>query len=617
VKKILGKSGVIRLALLLGGLLTAASVACGGTTVETVVQTVVVERQVAGDTVVQTVIVTEQEIVEKEVAVAVQVVVTATVGPAGASPPPAPAALTGKLTIAVGDVGTPLFVNANGVFPTQGLHRSFGILEAPIYARQGKEYVGALVEDWVMAPDQSKVTFYVRQGVTFRGKDRDWGAMTAEDMVWSINDAGAGNPASHHDNADILSTTWDPWEVVSDYVIDAPFKQFRGDWLQTLRPNSVVSKTVFDEVGATEALETMVGTGPFVAQKWLPDERLEATARPDYWNISPNFKELVVIEAPEALTRVAMLKTGEADISDVPLREVPALQEQGYIPHDGLQLSAGQAIQFAGNYWLDHNAETLEPHPIPGWKPDADHPWIGDPNDPVRHESARKVRLAMSIAIDRALINETILDGLGDVCHIVSALNGHPEYKPKWTYNYDPDLAKQLLVEAGYPDGFTFELFLPSDVAAFNPEIGEAVTTFWEAIGLNPKMSLGSYTARRPQQVNREMNVPWMKDNGNRAATPGGTTPSRWPHAGWSPGFGSQQHRDFWVETKDQVAGSVENLASRERYNDFMFEAVLRPCVVQIPKLWVYDGNTVFAWDLQKDGGSNPNNLESVILRQK
>ena len=75
--------------------------------------------------------------------------------------------------------------------------------------------------------------------------------------------------------------------------------------------------------------------------------------------------------------------------------------------------------------------------------PDADHPWIGDPNDDARDESARKVRHALSMAIDRELINDTILAGFGGAIYGghggVSIHQNHPEFKDRWIIPYDVD----------------------------------------------------------------------------------------------------------------------------------------------------------------------------------
>jgi len=577
--------------------------------VEKVVQqTVVVEKPVE-KVVQQTVVVEKEKIVEKLVV---------------ATPTPGTAARPGKqpegtLTVAMSDVGTPLFLNRAATWPLNLYHTGFGLTETLAKAKgQGEEPM--LAEGWTMAADQSKVTFKIRKGVTFAGKDRNWGEMTAEDVVWSFNDAGAENAGSKHDQADVIGLTYLPWKVVDQYTVEAPFKQFQGSWLaQTIIEAgggaNIVSKKVFAEKGDA-ALTTMVGTGPFVAEKWSPDERLVAIARTDHWRILPDYRRLVVMEAPETLTRVAMMRTGEAIIAEVPLKEAPGLKNLGYVPDDRVGVATGQNVYFAGNYWSKKDPRTGASVTRSGFKPDASHPWIGDPDDPARMESARKVRLAMSMAIDRKTINDTILAGLGGVVYIGQISAQNPEWKDKWKIDYDPAGAKALLAEAGYPGGFSFKFFIPPDLGSVDPEVGKAIASFWQQIGLKPQLETTSYSARRPSMVAREIDIPWLMQGSDRGAPVGGPTcPFCFPQPGWNGGYEAQEFYDFWKASSEQVMGSPANLATRDQFYDYMFKWQLQIGTVEIPKLFVYDGRRVASWQLERNTQSAINGLDSVVLK--
>ena len=101
-------------------------------------------------------------------------------------------------------------------------------------------------------------------------------------------------------------------------------------------------------------------------------------------------------------------------------------------------------------------------------------------------ESALKVRQAMSMAIDRQTLLNTIFGGLGlPTAQYTGFLPSDEGWKDEWDVSYDLDAAKALLAEAGYPDGFEFTFYVPPDHIVVNPEAGEAVAQMWRQLGLS------------------------------------------------------------------------------------------------------------------------------------
>ncbi|MDP2952765.1 MAG: ABC transporter substrate-binding protein, partial [Chloroflexota bacterium] len=391
----------------------------------------------------------------------------------------------------VPDVGTPLFTNGKGAYPVNRYHWAFGITETPTTLEPiTHKFLPMVADSWELSSDLSKVTLKVHPGIKFNNWNPQWGdaEVTAEDVAYSYNDAGADNPASVHDDAGEYADMYNKWVALDKYTAQGPVDKYRFDILyfsiiQGGSAPSIFSKKVYDTLGPDKALITLVATGPFEAKEWKADDRVVGEAVPNHWRKVPGFKELKVLEIPEASSRVAMLETGQAEIVNVSLKDVSRMTGLGMtaVRNGAYAIST---IWPAGNYWQEKNPTTgASIFPRPGFKPDKDHPWIGDPRDPEQMERARKVRWAMSMAIDREAINKAILGGLGVPAYVPTLSSNDGLYQPKWKMDFDPAKAKDLLKEAGYPNGFKFTFFVPPD-SGVPPEIGEAVAAMWANIGL-------------------------------------------------------------------------------------------------------------------------------------
>ena len=593
-----------------------------------VVETVVVEKQVTQiEKVVETVVVEKQVTQIEKVVETVVVIQTAMPGPSMGGVPEQ----QGTLKVAAAQVGSPVFDNQDAVFPTNMLQYFFGIQETLLTGDGGSCLVPQLATTWELASDLSKVTFTVREGVNFYTDDRDWGEMTAEDIVFSYNRSGADNPASRHSAAGELNSIFNPWVVnpANSKKVDAPFKNFQGDYLtantvsECNDSGAVVSKALFDELGAEGALITPHGTGPFIVTNWSANEKIDLRANNDYWGNPPLIANLVLIETPEGSVRTAQLRTGEVDIAPVPISDVPSLTDDGFEFNEGLRQFLGNFIYFSGNYYSETIPENGEPVER-DVAADDEHPWIGDPNDPDRHESARLVRHALAMAIDRNLINETILAGFGGPIYgghtQVPVHQNDPEFKDRWVIPFDPEAARQLLAEAGYPDGFAVpDYFCPVDIGV-NGEVCQAVAGMWqEHLNLDVQIDTSAYTARRPTMVGRTINTIWQTTWGPNRLNYQGESGGAWgcctfpqPTGGYNPGVEHPTFYDYFLETSPQMKGSPENLASREAAFDWAFEQMFAAGVVEVPTLIGVNPERVLSWNLLPF--RDINNFESVIL---
>lgn len=573
--------------LAIGSMVAALAVACGGTEVvtERVVETVIVEKQLPGETITErvvetvvverevtrtekvvetvvverevegkTVMVVETVIVEKPVTVTERVVETVVVekqvevpvvetvvveklviATPVAPPTPAPTPTggpSGTFRLSVRNIIPPLFVPALGGVGHEQDFASWGMVEFLLYADY-EEVIQpdiSMATSWEVADDQSKVRFNLREGVKFH---KGYGEMTADDVVWSMNNAiregstfwGVGG----------LQAWMDRWEKVDDYTVDMYFKTYRATWAETLSNLSthqpwIYPKAAVDELGESVANVTPLGTGPFENVLYRTDDIVitEAFDGGNHWRAEPAAQRMEVVEIESPLVRNAAFTTREVDIIEVANKDIPQLKRAVSGAYE--QIARGttwpHVVYYTGNYWRGEEAcesslvtsWTVDAEwPRPGFKPDAEHPWIGDPHGTGGNsmESALKVRQAMSMAVDRQTLLDTVFGGLGlPTAMYTGFIPSDDGWKDEWDVSYDLDAAKALLAEAGYPDGFEFTFYVPPDHIVVNPEAGEAVAQMWRQLGLGVNIETSAYATARPRHFRGVDDIPWYHHSG-------------------------------------------------------------------------------------------------------
>lgn len=303
------------------------------------------------------------------------------------------------------------------------------------YDYETAEFYGELAESWDQVDDTTlEITF--REGITFTNGE----PMNAEAVKFSIDRLMA---ATHLTGQQLVNVGVEA-EVVDEYTVRittaAPYPFLLNDFLRV----SIVPPEYVQEVGdATFGLEP-VGTGPFIFQEWVKGDHVTAVANEAYWGGVPTLTQVTYRSIPEASSRSAALQTGEADlVTLVPIADIPTIDEA-----DDLQVLA------------DNSNRSMY------IRLDCGDPRLAD----VR------VRQAFNYAIDKDLIVEALLGGYGTV------LDGQPigahliGYNPDLqAYPYDPELAKQLLDEAGFNYETPLTLYTPVGRYVADREIAEAV----------------------------------------------------------------------------------------------------------------------------------------------
>jgi peptide/nickel transport system substrate-binding protein len=353
-------------------------------------------------------------------------------------------------------------------------------------------YIPQLAEAWEMSPDGKTWTLDLREGVHFHD---GWGEFTARDVRHSVflqvfPDTQSGSVGRWRSLAGIGQTDTEEEmlkrleevvEIVDDHRVVLRLETVEPELFYDLSENDNLvmdSKARWDAGGQELYQQKVVGTGPLQFLERTEGVGVRYQGMEDHWRQTPEYRELEFRWVAESATRLATLLAGEAQVSDVDR----ALQAQAI--GQGMKVirsklpSFNVRYYFGGLYWTT--------------------PDKLDPNVPFLK---KEVREAMNIALNREAIANTILGGK---VTLAVAPPFHPEldealnpgvWNADWDrryeelYAYNPTRARELLAQAGYPNGFEFTMW-PDNQPGLSEavDIAQAMALDWEAIGLKAKV---------------------------------------------------------------------------------------------------------------------------------
>ncbi len=365
--------------------------------------------------------------------------------------------------------------------------------------------------------------FWELDGLTLRLEIRDdvpfhdsaYGNVTAEDVLFTYENTS--RDGTLHTRASPVQRDYAGFKIIDDTSLEFTLRAEVVTWPVGPQAYGIESKARFDERGEDYVQMNSNGTGPFRLESHLTDDIMVLDAIVDHWRQTPDVARVRVLELPESTTRVAALKTAQTDA--IFINQVSDMLGVQFI--DGQYGAAsGSSIFFAGQ--CTTRCTTLAPASLPTVLPW--HIWsgFGDPADPDSMESARNVRKAFAHSIDREGIIDTILGGRGCAQYQYRVDSCSQIWDDKWATPYDPELSRELLASAGYPDGFEFNYFIPSGVSSTMEEIAESsLAPMFEAVGLRATIGKTAYSARRPTMLDRTIDDVWMFPHGS-GITPDG-----------------------------------------------------------------------------------------------
>jgi len=278
----------------------------------------------------------------------------------------------------------------------------------------------ALAESWDIDMNEPSITFHLRQGVKFH----DGTDFNAEAVKWNYDYFIAAKKRPD----------WKSFEVIDEYTVKVVLNRWTNDLLRPFESDPVVSPTAFMNGGATEeervdwAMNNPVGTGPFILESFQQDVRMVAKRNPNYWDgDKPYFDKYEVIYIPDYTTAKTALQAGEAD---------------------------AMLVEFG--------KQSKDFENIPGFnlfvQPQATTFFVFDDAHPESPFYDKKVREAVDYAIDREWLAENLGYGFYEPCYTMTP-RSNVAYNPDYVgRQHDPEKAKQLLADAGYPNGFKTQL---------------------------------------------------------------------------------------------------------------------------------------------------------------
>ena len=316
------------------------------------------------------------------------------------------------------------------------------------------EIVMDLAESYELLEDQVTWEFKIREDAVFH----DGTPVTAEDVAWSLTRVMTDESSSDYMNFSPLAEA----VAVDDYTVHVVSDDPYPIMLQLLCKGgaAVLPKAYFEENGEEVWLANPIGSGPYQLTEYVKDDHVTLVPFADYYGEqNPDWEEVIFRVVPESSTRVGELIAGNVDAVNM---VIPTEWER-VNGNEGTAVVNGPSTRV---YQLALKTDK---------GPTAD----------------LRVRQAIDLAIDDQTIVDTILQGAGTpmLTRVPSGVNGCNE-DLVGKYNYDPDRAKELLAEAGYPDGFSMKIEAPTGRYTMDAEISQAIVAMLSQVGITVDLQL-------------------------------------------------------------------------------------------------------------------------------
>ncbi|HAA74151.1 TPA: ABC transporter substrate-binding protein [Candidatus Latescibacteria bacterium] len=361
------------------------------------------------------------------------------------------------------------------------------------FADESTSLEPSLAESWTVSGDRLTWTFKLRAGVTFH----DGTAFNADAVVFSLGrQFKAAHPfhkvqgAYQYWNSMSMSEIVKDVRAVDDLNVEIQLFRPNAPFLSNLAMNfsAIVSPTAVRKHGDDYA-RNPVGTGPFKFSDWVKDDRIVLVRNPDYWDGAPTVERLVFRSIPENSVRLIALSQGAVHGMD------------NLVPDFVSNISGNAKLKLLKQPGMNvgYLAMNMDKQPF----------------------HVLKVRRAINHAINKQAMVDNLYQGMAQ-----PAVNPIPP--TMWSYHegivgyhYDPALAKRLLAEAGYPNGFKTTLWAMPVPRPYMPQplkIAQAIQADLQAVGIEAEIvtyEWGTYLDKVQRGQHDMALLGWTGDNGD------------------------------------------------------------------------------------------------------
>ena len=330
-----------------------------------------------------------------------------------------------------------------------------------------------LAESWEVLSDQNILRFHLQQGVMWQDKPGVMAAreFVADDVVYSWN------KKMDSPNRIPLYYDWiDSWEAVDKYTVDVHYNEYCGNWGYRLGWGyyCIVHPHEMDEApGGAANWRNACGTGPFMLVDYVSSSSQTYKKNPNYWDKTiingkeykfPFVDTLIWPIIKDESTRLAAIRTGKVDIQE------------------------SSSWKFAESL-AETNPE------LTTWKWMATSPYMAAMRMDTAPFDDIRVRRAMHMAVDLQSILDTQHGGQGVILSFPFAIDW-PLFTPieelpesaRELLEYNPEKAKQLLAEAGYPDGFSTKMQISVTGGTLMADMASVCVANWADIGVDVEL---------------------------------------------------------------------------------------------------------------------------------
>src|SRR5207249_3464285 len=355
------------------------------------------------------------------------------------------------------------------------------------FAEGSTQIVPGLAESWTISRDGLQYTFKLRKGVKFH----DGTPVDAEAVKFSIErQIVPDHPASKigkYPFASYFFGTVKAVEPLDELTVRFILKEPRASFLDVMAAAaaSIVSPTAVKKFGLDYGTKP-VGTGPFRFASWERRQRVVLEKNPAYWKFPVKVDRVVYRPIVEDQARLTELLTGGLDlIVGTPPDSVPQLEGN---PKVTLLRQVGAHVWYLG---INNQKKPLDD---------------------------RRVRQALNYAVNKEAIVRDVLKGTGSLSRgpvLPGTWGAETGLKP---YPYDPERARQLLAEAGYPNGFATTMWVPESGSGMQSPVAMAtvIQSNLKAVGVNETLQTfvwGAFIAKLRSKEQELFSLSWMAGN--------------------------------------------------------------------------------------------------------